>query len=46
MDWEPDHILDPVQGPTLPLVPMGSDLPQQGQARAPVEGPITPTGFP
>ena len=26
--------------------PLGSDLPHQGQARAPVEGPITPTGFP
>ena len=26
--------------------PLGSDLPHQGQARAPVEDPITPTGFP
>ena len=26
--------------------PLGSDLPHQGQARAPVEGPINPTGFP
>ena len=26
--------------------PLGSDLPHQGQARTPVEGPITPTGFP
>ena len=26
--------------------PLGSDLPHQGQARAPVEGPVTPTGFP
>ena len=26
--------------------PLGSDLPHPGQARAPVEGPITPTGFP
>ena len=26
--------------------PLGSVLPDQGQARAPVEGPITPTGFP
>ena len=26
--------------------PLGSDLPHQGQARAPAEGPITPTGFP
>ena len=26
--------------------PLGSDLPHQGQARAPVEGSITPTGFP
>ena len=26
--------------------PLGSHLPHQGQARAPVEGPITPTGFP
>ena len=26
--------------------PLGSDLPHKGQARAPVEGPITPTGFP
>ena len=26
--------------------PLGSDLPHQGQARAPVEGPITSTGFP
>ena len=26
--------------------PLGNDLPQQGQARAPVEGPITPAGFP
>ena len=26
--------------------PLGSDLPHQGQARVPVEGPITPTGFP
>ena len=26
--------------------PLGRDLPHQGQARAPVEGPITPTGFP
>ena len=25
---------------------LGIDLPQQGQARAPVLGPITPTGFP
>ena len=25
---------------------LGSDLPHQGQARAPFEGPITPTGFP
>ena len=27
-------------------LPLGSDLPQQGQAGGPVEGPITPTGFP
>ena len=26
--------------------PLGSDLPHQGQARAPVEGPNIPTGFP
>ena len=26
--------------------PLGSDLPHQGQAMAPVEGPITPTSFP
>ena len=26
--------------------PLGSDLPHQGQARAPFQGPITPTGFP
>ena len=26
--------------------PLGSDLPHQGQTRAPVEGPITSTGFP
>ena len=26
--------------------PLGSDLPDQGQARAPFQGPITPTGFP
>ena len=26
--------------------PLGSDLPHQGQKRAPVESPITPTGFP
>ena len=26
--------------------PFGSDLLHQGQARAPVDGPITPTGFP
>ena len=26
--------------------PLGSDLPHQCQARAPVEGPFTPTGFP
>ena len=26
--------------------PLGSDLPHQGQARVPVEGSITPTGFP
>ena len=26
--------------------PLGSDLPHQDQARVPVEGPITPTGFP
>ena len=26
--------------------PMGSDLPNQGQVRAPFQGPITPTGFP
>ena len=26
--------------------PLGSHLPHQGQARAPVEDPITPTGFP
>ena len=26
--------------------PLGSDLPHQGQVRAPVQGPITPTGFP
>ena len=26
--------------------PLGSDLPHHGQARAPVQGPITPTGFP
>ena len=25
---------------------MGGDLPHQGQARDPVQGPITPTGFP
>ena len=26
--------------------PLRSDLPHKGQARAPVKGPITPTGFP
>ena len=26
--------------------PLGSDLPHQGQARAPFQGPITLTGFP
>ena len=26
--------------------PLGSDLPHQGQARTPFQGPITPTGFP
>ena len=26
--------------------PLGSDLPHQGQARAPVQGPITTTGLP
>ena len=26
--------------------PLGSDLPHQGQARAPFQGPIIPTGFP
>ena len=42
VDWEPDHI-----GPQHShWFPLGSDLPHQGQARAPVEGPITPTGIP
>ena len=27
-------------------LPLGSDLPHQGQARAPFQGPITPNGFP
>ena len=26
--------------------PLGSDLPHQGQVRAPFQGPITPIGFP
>ena len=46
VDWEPDHIGPQSRVPALPLVPLGSDLPHQGQARAPVEGPITPTDFP
>ena len=25
---------------------MGKDLPQEGQARAPIQSPITPPGFP
>ena len=28
------------------LFPLGNDLPHQGQTRAPVEGPINPTGSP
>ena len=46
MDWEPDHIGPQSRVPALPLVPLGNDLPHQGQTGATVEGPITPTGFP
>ena len=42
VDWEPNH-----SGPQHShWFPLESDLPHQGQARAPVQGPITPTGFP
>ena len=46
MDWEPNHIGPHPGSQHSHLFPLGSDLSHQGQARAPVEGPITPTGFP
>ena len=45
MNWEPYHIGPKARAPALPLVPLGSDLPHHGKARAPFQGPITPTGF-
>ena len=39
-------ILDPSPGSQhYHWFPLGSDLPHQGQARTPFQGPITPTGF-
>ena len=39
--------LGPSPGSQYPhWFPLGSDLPHQGQVRAPCQGPITPTGFP
>ena len=45
VDWKPDHIGPQSRVQALPLVPLGSDLPHQGQARALVEDLITPTVF-
>ena len=46
VNWEPNHI-GPHSRVLVPhWFPLLSDLPNQGKARAPVEGPITPTGFP
>ena len=46
MDWEPDHIGPSPGSQHSHWFSLGSDLPHQGQARAPVEGPISPTCFP
>ena len=46
VDWESDHIGPSPGSQHSHWFPLGSDLPPQGQARAHVEGPITPTGFP
>ena len=32
MDWDPNHIWPQYRVPALPLVPLGGDLPEQGQA--------------
>ena len=46
VDWESNHIGPQSGSQHSHWFPLGSDLPHQGQARGPVEGPITPTGFP
>ena len=46
VDWEPSHIGPWSRVPALPLVPLWEWPTSPRPGKGPVQGPITPTGFP